>query len=582
MYSPRPWGWTDGDSQARRGRPVFPTPVGMDRSPRRGRCRCARIPHARGDGPGATQWRSAYPQYSPRPWGWTAVVPGAAPARRVFPTPVGMDRTMTADEVCCACIPHARGDGPRCGCLTWPPLWYSPRPWGWTVFAHPPVLAAAVFPTPVGMDRWRGEQTRWQRGIPHARGDGPAAENCGGDNPRYSPRPWGWTDAMTRLTFGLPVFPTPVGMDRGSRLEPALRQSIPHARGDGPVPLELVVSIERYSPRPWGWTGASGTGGEHRAVFPTPVGMDRRREALRSPPRTYSPRPWGWTETINCGCTTAPVFPTPVGMDRASTATPTRPGSIPHARGDGPLARAKQVARDMYAPRPWGWTVARHVPAHLPEVFPTPVGMDRRTARAPPARTSIPHARGDGPQKPPSIAPMSRYSPRPWGWTGRETMQALDLWVFPTPVGMDRLKTAKSLPTTCIPHARGDGPRSSPTTTTAWQYSPRPWGWTDGFPWDEPAEAVFPTPVGMDRDLRRRPQPPGSIPHARGDGPTVSLGMNLLRRYSPRPWGWTDVRDEVEAFGLVFPTPVGMDRRTWRGSSRRSGIPHARGDGPGV
>ncbi len=91
-----------------------------------------------------------------------------------------------------------------------------------------------------------------------------------------------------------------------------------------------------------------------------------------------------------------------------------------------------------------------------------------------------------------------------------------------------------------IPHARGDGPPLPDERKRGFRYSPRPWGWTAVRVVSPDVESVFPTPVGMDRELLIRTSTRICIPHARGDGPSYKIFLSLLDKYSPRPWGWTD------------------------------------------
>ena len=93
--------------------------------------------------------------------------------------------------------------------------------------------------------------------------------------------------------------------------------------------------------------------------------------------------------------------------------------------------------------------------------------------------SSIPHARGDGPSKHRSVQSAASYSPRPWGWTVVARAQQARNLVFPTPVGMDRFRVPKYARPTSIPHARGDGPQAVIVCGQKGQYSPRPWGWTE-------------------------------------------------------------------------------------------------------
>src|SRR5258708_1776835 len=70
------------------------------------------------------------------------------------------------------------------------------------------------------------------------------------------------------------------------------------------------------------------------------------------------------------------------------------------------------------------------------------------------------------------------------------------------------------------------------------------------------------------------------LPHPRGDGPAVVVA-GLGEAESPPPaWGWTRHSPRREIPRRVSPTRVGMDPSPASGMSRRSRLPHPRGDGP--
>ena len=195
-----------------------------------------RIPHARGDGPSARSSARTCAAYSPRTWGWTAVSARRCWRNRVFPTHVGMDRTVACGAVGIVRIPHARGDGPS-------------RP-------H----SGGSCPT-----------------YSHARGDGPQTRTGALMDSEYSPRTWGWTDSRIDEAEVAMVFPTHVGMDRSRWPVSQTPRRIPHARGDGPPLPPDSPPIPMYSPRTWGWTVRRNHGHDcHSCVFPTHVGMDRK------------------------------------------------------------------------------------------------------------------------------------------------------------------------------------------------------------------------------------------------------------------------------------------------------------------
>ena len=91
----------------------------------------------------------------------------------------------------------------------------------------------------------------------------------------YSPPAWGWSAKTVETATEPVVFPTRVGMVRQDCRCAPERKSIPHPRGDGPVPDRLVLKLVKYSPPAWGWSGSAHSGHEAGEVFPTRVGMVR-------------------------------------------------------------------------------------------------------------------------------------------------------------------------------------------------------------------------------------------------------------------------------------------------------------------
>ena len=71
---------------------------------------------------------------------------------------------------------------------------------------------------------------------------------------------------------------------------------------------------------------------------------------------------------------------------------------------------------------------------------------------------------------------------------------------------------------------------------------------------------VFPTGVGMNRDLRTYYDTIASVPHGRGDEPVEAI----------------EIAPETE----VFPTGVGMNRPRGQSGRRLYGVPHGRRDEP--
>src|SRR5437870_3616652 len=97
------------------------------------------------------------------------------------------------------------------------------------------------------------------------------------------------------------------------------------------------------------------------------------------------------------------------------------------------------------------------------------------------------------------LALPTTCSPRMWGWTAARAGQGEVVPVFPTHVGMDRVRFWWTPPAASVPHACGDGPTPLGLAPEIAQCSPRMWGWTDHVPTCRLWRRVFPTHVGMDR-----------------------------------------------------------------------------------
>ena len=175
-------------------------------------------------------------------------------------------------------------------------------------------------------------------------------------------------------------------------------------------------------------------------------------------------------------------------------------------------------------------------------------------------RVCFPHARGDGPTCVSAAPEEFTFSPRPWGWSEASPSVFDSDGVFPTPVGMVREMFGSSRRIQSFPHARGDGPQLVRIDRRNSGFSPRPWGWSEFVAVADRQRIVFPTPVGMVRTCARRALPDRRFPHARGDGPPVLKSAQLAVEFSPRPWGWSVEPWSWSYRGSVFPTPVGMVR----------------------
>ena len=98
------------EEKEKRNKDVFPTCVGMNRSPSIDVQSLIRVPHVRGDEPNAGIGHGAF------------II--------VFPTCVGMNRLFCGLLRACCRVPHVRGDEPKTAQVIGSENLCSPRAWG--------------------------------------------------------------------------------------------------------------------------------------------------------------------------------------------------------------------------------------------------------------------------------------------------------------------------------------------------------------------------------------------------------------------------------------------------------------------
>jgi len=212
---------------------------------------------------------------------------------------------------------------------------------------------------------------------------------------------------------------------------------------------------------------------------------------------------------------------------------------------------------------------------------PTHVGMDRARLVRGVERVRRPHARGDGPQSTPLGCADLQQAPRTWGWTVSVIRVPAHWPAGPTHVGMDRRRFRPMSVWMCRPRARGDGPICSPTPNTRTRQAPRTWGWTGPRTLRGRQGCAGPTHVGMDRRPTMSSTASNCRPHARGDGPRAMFASSVCSWQAPRTWGWTAALGGWVPCHRAGPTHVGMDRPWGWVVGWVPRRPHARGDGPG-
>ena len=148
--SPRPWGCFASDPMESRGRPVFPTPVGVFHSSSQGRLLKNCLPHARGGVSSGSRPSPLRVRSSPRPWGCFLL------------TSQGKRLGIS--------LPHARGGVSIVRPYATTGQRSSPRPWGCFYTYATLKLEVDVFPTPVGVFPHYNRLPIRFASLPHARG----------------------------------------------------------------------------------------------------------------------------------------------------------------------------------------------------------------------------------------------------------------------------------------------------------------------------------------------------------------------------------------------------------------------------
>ncbi len=308
--------------------------------------------------------------------------------------------------------PRARGDGPCLVPTQSGPAFCSPRPRGWSRTPQRWPDEVALLPAPAGMVPGQGSSWRSASPAPRARGDGPSDGVHSEDTTSCSPRPRVWSRREEGVPLCAPLLPASAGMVRRPR-RPSRAGTTARVRGDGPAPKFRARRRGGCSPRPRGWSPALSRSLSVRLLLPAPscrassrsgaycsprprgwLRFARREESrhglLSAPagmvpcpmsrrcswtgaPRVRGDGPADWTQKaveyllLPAPAGMAPRRPRPQCRTRAAPRAPggpprqRRPGRrrpAPRACGDGPAVGARPPVSGCCSPRPRGWSLA--------------------------------------------------------------------------------------------------------------------------------------------------------------------------------------------------------------------------------
>ena len=257
--SPRAWGCFLTPRLRSRGRPVFPTCVGVFPSPTEPASGEARLPHVRGGVSSATYLSIAATKSSPRAWGCFLVSSIEHLFAGVFPTCVGVFLFVTI------------------GFFSM--LGSSPRAWGCFLLQETFTLLNAVFPTCVGVFLISSIMGFNKPGLPHVRGGVSIARALSLGVFSSSPRAWGCFLHEAPPKKRVKVFPTCVGVFLISSIMGFNKPGLPHVRGGVSAGSQTALPRRQSSPRAWGCFAAMSPSLRRKEVFPTCVGVFPCRRA---------------------------------------------------------------------------------------------------------------------------------------------------------------------------------------------------------------------------------------------------------------------------------------------------------------
>ena len=253
-----------------------------------------------------------------------------------------------------------------------------------------------------------------------------------------------------------------------------------------------------------------------------------------------SPREWGCSaEKAGCACRQR-IFPTRVGMFRRRAVRIIIDLDLPHASGDVPFPRCTPKSLSPSSPREWGCSGGENVLLEISAIFPTRVGMFRINGVVHQLPVDLPHASGDVPLNPCGEPQMKISSPREWGCSALDVRAVADCAIFPTRVGMFRSSGSPWRPPGDLPHASGDVPSERYLVMRSRISSPREWGCSGRGCTARDRGPIFPTRVGMFRQPVSTLPSAVYLPHASGDVPGMYLWLLPAASSSPREWGCSE------------------------------------------
>ena len=353
-----------------------------------------------------------------------------------------------------------------------------------------------MFPTHVGIALGYSHSIVRYQHVPYACGDCATPPTDRARKRPCSLRMWGLRGGLGLPSRAWGMFPTHVGIAPAATPLPVLPGNVPYACGDCAYIGSVYVPIRKCSLRMWGLRDDAPGVIPYQVMFPTHVGIARFcgllcGTVLNVPyacgdcaaplfasggARRCSLRMWGLRDHSTKSASAYPMFPTHVGIARP------RPGAarccrhVPYACGDCAGKVWTPPRQTSCSLRMWGLRGVLQRESGFRQMFPTHVGIARRHPGASESGADVPYACGDCADVPCQHRAAELCSLRMWGLRGRRlAIRSLNP-MFPTHVGIARVRRLGETGSGDVPYACGDCAAPSWNRGSTGECSLRMWG----------------------------------------------------------------------------------------------------------
>ncbi len=234
----------------------------------------------------------------------------------------------------------------------------------------------------------------------------------------------------------------------------------------------------------------------------------------------------------------------------------------------------------MASPRSRGSARTQRTTAPEQRGFPALAGIGPSTYGRSGKGRWLPRARGDRPAVSPGSIVTFAASPRSRGSAVAGGLVPVAAAGFPALAGIGRRPERGWSRWTRLPRARGDRPARGEDEEEGGLASPRSRGSAHGGLTTRVAADGFPALAGIGRTRAGPSSRRGGLPRARGDRPSYSSLAQLVSAASPRSRGSARVAGPPSQPVSGFPALAGIGPTATSRSSSSGGLPRARGDRP--